>query len=114
MPYINVKVSTSLTAEKEQTLTNKLGKAIEILPGKTEAWLMIGFESSCSLYFHGDGNTDMAFVEVKIFGKADAADYDNFTAEITNILHEELAIQKNYVYVKYEECSIWGYNGKNL
>lgn len=46
MPFINAKISVKLTNEKEQIIKEKLGKAIELIEGKTEEWLMIGFEDN--------------------------------------------------------------------
>ena len=41
MPYIKTTTNVSVPADKEQIIKQKLGKAIEIIPGKSERWLMI-------------------------------------------------------------------------
>ena len=66
MPYISTHTNIEITKEKEETITKRLGKAIEIIPGKTEEWLMVSFEDNLSLYFKGKTNQPIAFVEVKI------------------------------------------------
>ena len=38
MPFINSKISTSVSAEQEQALKTRLGQAISIVPGKSENW----------------------------------------------------------------------------
>ena len=68
MPFINTKVNVEISEEKEKELKERLGKAIEIIPGKSEQWLMLGFEDNIRLYFRGDNNCKIAFVEVKVFG----------------------------------------------
>ena len=40
--------------------------------------------------------------------------YDDMTKELTKIVSQELDIPASNVYIKYEECDIWGYNGINL
>lgn len=114
MPFINSKVSVSLTEDKIESIKKQLGEAITIIPGKSENWLMVGFEDNCRLYFQGNNSQPSAFVEVKIFGKASHACYDKLTARICDILQTELSIPQNRIYVKYEEVSEWGWNGGNF
>lgn len=114
MPYISTKTNIAISKEKEVIIKEKLGKAIGIIPGKSETWLMLSFEENSSLYFQGKNDTPIAFVEVKLFGKADNDSYNKLTSEITSILKEELAIEPGKIYVKYEEVSHWGYNGHNF
>jgi len=114
MPYINTKTNIMISQEKEVAIKKKLGKAIELIPGKSENWLMVSFEDQCSLYFKGESDKAIAFVEVKIFGSSSGSTYDKLTGAITNILNEELGIKPNQVYVKYEEVSNWGWNGSNF
>lgn len=114
MPFINSKVNVPITKEQEITIKTKLGKAISLIPGKSEAWLMVGFEDEAKLYFKGDGDCKIAFIEVKIFGKASSQAYDKLTKEICNIYEEVLGISQDKIYVKYEEVSNWGWNGNNF
>ena len=114
MPFINSKVTVSMTEEKKEAVKAKLGKAIEIIPGKSESWLMVGFEDNYDLYFKGNKDDETAFVEVKIFGSASAGVYDQMTGAICSIFNEELGIPQNRIYVKYEEVSNWGWNGGNF
>jgi phenylpyruvate tautomerase PptA (4-oxalocrotonate tautomerase family) len=114
MPYINTQTNVNITKGKEIEIKKKLGKAIELIPGKSENWLMVSFEEQCSMYFKGESDFGIAFVEVKLFGSADAGAYHKLTAAITKILEEELEITPDHVYVKYEEVSNWGWNGSNF
>ena len=66
MPFINTKISVKLTNEKEQIIKEKLGKAIELIEGKTEEWLMIGFEDNYKLYFKGEELEKVAFIENEV------------------------------------------------
>lgn len=114
MPCIQTKVNGKISAQQEQAVKERLGKAISLLPGKSESWLMLSFEDECRLYFKGKQEAGTAFVEVKLFGGADSASYDRLTAEITKILHEELNVDPARCYVKYEETEHWGWNGGNF
>lgn len=114
MPYISTKTNVTISKDKEKVIKTKLGKAIELIPGKSENWLMLAFEDQCSLYFKGNSDQPIAFVEVKLFGSSNASAYGKLTTEITTILKEELEIAPNQIYVKYEEVQNWGWNGNNF
>jgi hypothetical protein len=114
MPYIQTKTNVTITPQKEAVLKAKLGEAIAAIPGKSESWLMCEFADQCRLWFQGDNSNPIAYVEVKIFGKADPASYEKLTGLICGILEEELEIAKNRIYVKYEEIDHWGWNGTNF
>lgn len=114
MPFINTKVNVAISKEQEILIKERLGKAIETLPGKTENWLMLCFEQQSHLYFKGEGSKPLAFVEVKIYGHAESKAYNQMTERICHILEEVLSIPPAQVYVKYEECEHWGWNGNDF
>lgn len=51
MPFINTKTNIKISNEKEIAIKERLGQAIAVIPGKSESWLMVGFEDEYSLYF---------------------------------------------------------------
>ena len=114
MPYINAHVSVSLEKEKEIRVKEGLGKAIELIPGKTEKWLMVEFQDNCHLYFRGLQDAPLAFVEVKVFGEPEPDGCDALTGAICDIFAKELSIAPDHVYVKYESTVLWGWNGGNF
>jgi len=114
MPFINSKVTVKMTEDKKEAVKKRLGEAISIIPGKSENWLMVGFEDGYDLYFQGNKDGETAFVEVKVYGSADRSVYDRMTPVISTILNEELGIPQNRIYIKYEEVANWGWNGSNF
>lgn len=114
MPFINTKVSFRMTEAQKERIKNKLGVAIELIPGKSENWLMVGFQDNYSLYFKGQVFERIAYVEVKIFGSASRSAYEKLTKAICDIFEEELKIPSDKVYVTYDEVSNWGWNGSNF
>lgn len=114
MPFIGSKITVKISKEKEEMIKKKLGEAIELIPGKSERFLMIGFEDEYSLYFGGEKLEKGAFIEVKVFGKASEESFSMLTKAICNIYEEELQIPQNKIYVKYEEVENWGWNGSNF
>ena len=113
MPYIKAKTSVAVSPQQEQTLKAKLGQAITKL-GKGEAWLMVEVEDNCRLWFRGENSEGIAYVEVALFGKASADQYDEMTKAVCEIVSDTLGISGEEIYVKYEEVSHWGYNSFNF
>ncbi len=114
MPFIDSKVSVSISKEQEETLKSRLGAAIAIIPGKSEGWLMTGFQDNYHLYFRGDNSQPAAFIEVKVYGKENPNAFDALTNEITKIFGDVLGIEADHIYIKYEAVSSWGWNGGNF
>lgn len=108
MPFINVKTNVSLNENKKTTIKSRASKAISLIPGKSEAYLMCAVEDGVSMMFQGDDDKNIAFVEVKIFGSSTKENYGRLTAEICNILSEEAGVDGKNCYVKFEEVKYWG------
>lgn len=114
MPFIETKTSAKLTEAARETLKQRLGEAISLIPGKSETWLMLSFQDKQPMYFRGNADGDTAFIDVKIFGQADGAAYDALTAALCDIYHDVLALDKERIYIRYEEGAHWGWNGANF
>ena len=114
MPFINAKVSVAISQEQEKQLKERLGQAIAVIPGKSEQWLMTGFQDNYHLYFRGDNSQPAAFIEVQIYGNSNPAAFDKLTGEITRIFNDILKIAPDHIYIKYSPTSDWGWNGSNF
>lgn len=113
MPYIHTKTNTKISIEKEIVLKTEFGKAISVIPGKSERWLMLNFTDSERIWFAGD-DSPAAMLEVEIFGGATDSAYDSLTEKLTEIVSTELGIESSRIYVKYEEIEHWGWNSANF
>lgn len=91
MPFIDSKVTVSVTEEQKEKIKSELGKAITTLH-KTETYLMVGIEDDYDLWMAGNKLDKGAYVSVSLFGNASASDYDNMTAKICEIYEQELGI----------------------
>ncbi len=113
MPYIATTTNVPISGKKQQVLKERLGQAIELIPGKTESWLMVSFQDNVPMYFKGLEDP-CALLAVKIYGTATEEDYAKLTEALTDILREELDIDPDRVYVTYQEIDFWGWNGGNF
>lgn len=113
MPYISVRTNNYLSDPQKSDIKKKLGKAVELLAGKSEKWLMVEISDSLSMWFKGR-REGCAMVEVKLYGGASSEDCEAFTAEITSYLAEKLAIDRDRIYVSYFATDHWGYDGHDF
>lgn len=113
MPFINLKTNKKISAETADILKAQFGKAIGIIPGKSESWLMVALEPEIKMYFKGS-DSDCAMISVEIFGGCSESVKENMTAEVTKIVGSLLGIAADRVYVKYAEVESWGWNGGNF
>lgn len=71
----------------------------------------MGVEDNCRLYLRGNGKSKIAYVDVGIFGNESHRGYDSFTAAISKIFAEVLAVPPDNVYVNYHDIIGWGAGG---
>ena len=108
------KVNISISENQELQLKSRLGKAIELLPGLSEDYLMAGFEDNYHIYLRGKNDQPTAYIEVSIFGNEAHYGYGKLTAEITRIFNEVLKINPKNIYIKYDDIKDWSVNGINF
>lgn len=113
MPYIHTKTSVPISKEQETALAKGFGRAIELVPGKSESFLMLSFTGDCAMYL-GGVQGPLAICEVSVFGPSPKEAYDRLTAELTRLLEEILSIPAPGIYIKYSEHQYWGCGGTNL
>lgn len=113
MPYIETTANIAISNSRETAIKEKMGKAIELIPGKSEGWLMLSFRENAPMYFRGT-DEPCAICQVRLYGAAGEQAYERLTEALTRILEEELGIKPDRVYVTYQEISHWGWNGGNF
>ena len=116
MPVIHTHVSVHTSAEEREALKAAYGKAISILPGKSEGWLMCPFEDNMPIYFAGDDDKPAAYVEVNVFGRSPVASqtWEKLGQAIMQAIHNTLGIEEDRMYIRYTATPDWGWNGGNF
>ena len=79
MPFIKSKVSCPITKEQEIELKKRFGKAIGLIPGKSEEYLLLEFEDNCRLWLRGGQDMPIAYIEAAIFGNEGHYEYESRT-----------------------------------
>ena len=75
---------------------------------------MLNFTDECRMWFRGYNSFPVAMVEIKLLGSAEARFTDEMTKTVCSLFESELGISPEHVYVKYEFCDTWGWNGENF
>ena len=114
MPYIEAKFSCKLDENKISDLKTAFGKAIELIPGKSENWLMVNIEDGKNIFFKGNRDEESAFISVSIFGSASNSAYSDLTAELCKVVLEITGVPASRTYITYSEFDKWGWNGSNF
>lgn len=111
MPYIHVSTTEAISEAKADAVKARLGKAIALLPGKSETYLMVRLDGDSNMYFQGTNDAPVAMCEVSVFGKANRDACNALTAELCTILSEELDVPPARCYVKFVFTDTWGFSG---
>lgn len=113
MPFIDSKITLSVTPEQKEVIKTRLGQAVSII-NKPESFLMVGIEDNYDLYMAGNKLEKGAYVAVSLFGNSTSEAYEKMTGVICKIYEEELGIPGQSVYVTYHGVNDWGWNGRNF
>lgn len=111
MPFILAKTNLSISAEQEITLKTGLGKLIELIPGKSEKYLLVGFESNYHLYLQGQNSYPIAYIETSIFGNEEHMGQNEFAQGVTQLFGQVLGIKPQHIYIKFNDISSWSVGG---
>ena len=103
MPFIMTKVNVELDAEEEIKLKSRLGKAMELLPGLSEKYLLAGFEGDCHFFLRGQNTETIAYVEVSLFGNENHVGCEDFAAAVTKIFVDVLNVPPMNIYIKFPD-----------
>ena len=114
MPFIRTTTNEKLSNEQVKSLSAEFGKAIELIPGKSEKWLMLAFEDGIRMAFGGKSDGGMAMVEVQLLGSAERESLDALTAALTSVVSSVIGIAPESVYINYTYFDTWGFGGSNL
>ena len=111
MPFIMTKVNVPVGVAQEVQLKARLGKAMELLPGLSEKYLLTGIEQNCRFYLRGDNAQPVAYIEASLFGNEEHIGYEDFAAVVTEIFAEVLNIPPQNVYIKFSDIAAWSVGG---
>ncbi|MDR2478912.1 MAG: hypothetical protein LBD48_06330 [Treponema sp.] len=111
MPYISVAIGHKLEAAQKEKLTAELGRLITIIPGKTEADLIVQIQDSGALYMDGR-EIPCAYIDLRVYTKTSDEAKKRFTRETCAFIAREFNIPVERQYLTIREFENWGYDGE--
>ncbi len=114
MPFLVSKVNVPVSAEQEKELKARMGKAIELVPGKSEEYLFLSVEEQCRLWLRGDNSRPMGYLTVSIFGNESHTGYQKFSSAVADIYRDLFAISPEDFYIKFDDITAWSVGGQYI
>lgn len=111
MPFINSRITCTLSVEKEKILRERLSQII-VHVNANDDHFMAGFSDNYDLYLGTDKLERGAFVDVHTLRVIPADVYKEMTEEICELFKKELDISGEHLYVAYYTAEAWGWNSK--
>ena len=110
MPYIGISTSKNLSEAQKDSLKADLGEKIRVIPGKTEAALMVDISDGHTMYLAGE-KRELAFLDVRCFGSTEFANKKAFTEAAFQAVEQQTGLPENAIYLTYSEFANWGTRG---
>ena len=114
MPYCELKSTVKLTGKQKEDLGHALAGVIELIPGKSEHWVMATLEDDVDMMFAGTNESPCALLTVKTFGELTNEQYDMLSKQFCEVLQNTTGVPTDRIYVIYEPILHWGWNNENF
>ena len=108
MPFIRVSSAKPIPAEAEQALIDALGQALSAVPGKDPQWTMVELNSPRPMYFGGQKQADMVFLDTKYVGHFPFPQKRAYVQAACKAVHEILGTPTDRICVTVSEFENWG------
>lgn len=110
MPYIRLATSTTLTPAQKEDFKAGAAAVIGLIPGKTEAALMIEVDDGLTMFFKGEKRA-LAYIDAKFSGDTDFEHKKSFTEAISKLTQQVCGLPQEAVYLTYSVFDEWGTRG---
>ena len=107
MPYIAINTSKTLSEAQKDALKSALGEKISVIPGKSEAALMVDIADGHAMYLAGK-KRELAFLDVRCFGSTEFANKKAFTEAAFEAVQQATGLPEDGIYLTYSEFANWG------
>jgi len=111
MPYVQIRTSVKCTEEQLQTIKNAVSPAISLIPGKSEAVLMIEIVPDCRLFIAGNEDAPTAYVAVYCNNDNAREDLLPYSRVICETLNRVIGVPMNRIYITHQGRPEW-HSGK--
>ena len=100
----------ALSDEQKDELKKTIGQKISLIPGKTEAALMVDISDNHTMYFAGE-KRKLAYVDVRCYGSTEFENKKALTEALFDAVELHTGLHDDSIYLTYSEFSNWGTRG---
>lgn len=111
MPFIHAHIGPRLTEPQRDEVKRMLGDKISLLPGKSEASLMIRIDAGTAMYFRGEPDA-CAMIQVHLYQASVREAKARFAAEVIDALGSLTGLQADQIYLHFFEHQEWAAGGQ--
>ena len=108
MPFIRFSSAKKVPPETEQPLIDALGAALSCIPGKDPKWTMVALDDGRPMYFGGQKQEDMVFLDTKYVGHFSFQQKRAYVRAACRAVHELLGTPIDRICVTIDEHESWG------
>lgn len=112
MPFVIARTNVRLSGRQERTLKELMGKAMALVPGKSERDMLLVIEDGSHMWLAGEGSEPLAYVDAALFGTEDHAGYAAFTGAVAQAFAQVTGMDPSRVFVRVEEIGAWSFGGQ--
>ena len=107
MPYVQIRVSNSLTKEQIEKIAEEAMNSISLIPGKSAPVTMAEVIDRCNLYFGSVEAGDCAIIDVAANNTPPSENLKNYSKKMCLVLKEVAGIEMNRIYIKHHGNPEW-------
>lgn len=111
MPYIHASIAPALGKQKIEAVKTMLGQTISILPGKSEAVLMLRIDDDVPMYFRGEAG-QCAILAVHLYKASPLEAKKQYAREVMQQLCLITGLPADRVFLNFTEHDDWAANGE--
>ena len=95
-----------MSREQELDLKSRIGQAVSLVPGKSEASLLLCFEPPCRLYLRG-AEVPAALISADFFSSEDYVGFDRFAAAVSRAFCDVLSVPPENAFIRFGDIGVW-------
>jgi hypothetical protein len=108
---INLQVSATLSSEDKNNAAKELGRLINLMPGRSEKYLMVSINDGYTHYLAGAELERSAFMDLRLLGHESEEGQEKFVVAAQAALSKLLDIPIGNIYTNILEMPHWGARG---
>lgn len=110
MPFLKIQTNADVNSDQQKITVKALSKAVAVMLGKPERYVMVSFEQNANMLFAGTDQV-LAYLELKSIGLAEDKTTE-YSSTLCQIISQHLEVATDRIYIEFSnaERHLWGWN----